>query len=170
MRFFRLMVAVLMSVGAAGLSACASDLRPDRRGLERPSRVVVPEALLFLEYDTNHDRVIDRAELEAGIARSWQEVAHGADAVSLIAVRDWLTEVLGASDLSWSATSFNRNFNGRVTQAQFHDEIVREFERLNTGHDDRLTRAQLLQSLPQDTRIPAQRPAAQDRPEGRRRR
>jgi len=141
-----------MGTMIVSLAACVTDdgHRGDRgRAYERPRLIVAPEALLLMEYDTNHDRIIDRAELEAGISRSWQEVSHGANEVSLIALRDWLTQVLGAPDLSWSAMSFDHNFDGHITAQEFHDEIAQVFDRLDIRHDNRLTRGELLRQLPQ---------------------
>jgi hypothetical protein len=164
--------AMTIVVFAAG---CAeSHERGWRRGAndayERPRVVVAPEALLFLEYDANHDRLVDRNELESGIERSWAEVSHGAETVSLIAVRDWLTQVLGASDLSWSARNFDPSFSGQVTRQQFRDEIVHEYERLNVTHDDRLTRAQLLNAQPRETESPRSQQEGGDEGGRRRRR
>jgi hypothetical protein len=167
-----LAAALTVVVFAAG---CAENHeRSWRRGpndaYERPSVVVAPQALLFLEYDVNHDRVVDRNELESGIGRSWAEVSHGADSVSLIAVRDWLAQVLGASDLSWSARNFDPNFSAQVTRQEFHDEIVHEYERLNVTRDDRLTRAQLLSALPRETERPRSQQEGGDEGRSRRRR
>jgi len=70
-------LAVLLA--ATTLAGCATGGGPDGPGgrQEPAAESVVPEALIFLEFDTNHDRIITDAELKTGIESDWAQASKG---------------------------------------------------------------------------------------------
>lgn len=131
-------------VSLAALAGCASG-RPPQSGPSAPaaSRAVAPEALLFLDFDADHDRRIDKAELQRGIDASWTELAKGAATVSQIDLRDWLDRVLGTDEFDFSPVFFDENLDGRISKAEFASALTRRFTTLDRDNDGVLTRAEL---------------------------
>lgn len=126
-----------------GLSGCAD--RPPIPPTTSPpvSRVVAPDALLFLDFDANRDRRVDTGELQAGTEASWNEIAEGAATAGQIAVRDWLDRVLGSDEFDFSPVFFDENLDGRISKTEFANALRRRFTALDADHDGVLTRAEL---------------------------
>lgn len=133
-----------LAIAAAALSACAGGGRRGPPGNPPPTRIVAPEALLFNEFDSNRDRVVERTELDAGAAAAWTEVAQDQASVGQLAIRHWLARVLGTEGFAFAPSSFDADFNGTVTREEFRGELVESFDRLDTDHDSRLTRAEMV--------------------------
>ncbi len=104
--------------------------------------MVVPEALIFLDFDTNHDRRIDKAELQHGIDASWTEIAKDAASCSQIELRDWLDRALGTDEFDFNPVFFDTNADGRISKAEFAEGLTRRFTMLDRDNDGVLTRAE----------------------------
>ncbi|HWA21554.1 MAG TPA: EF-hand domain-containing protein [Caulobacterales bacterium] len=132
-------------VSLAALAACAGGRpeRPTGPSASAASRAVAPEALLFLDFDADHDRRIDKGELQRGIDASWTELAKGAATVSQIELRDWLDRVLGTDEFDFSPVFFDENLDGRISKAEFASALTRRFTTLDRDNDGVLTRAEL---------------------------
>jgi hypothetical protein len=144
---------LLRLVGAAslaiGLAACASG--PQRGGpggpggrAEPAAETVAPDALILLEFDTNHDRTVSSEELRAGIAADWAQVAKAAPAIGHIALREWLVSVLGSDEFDFGPVGFDTNFDGAVTQNEFTAALTQRFTVLDANKDGNVTRAELV--------------------------
>ncbi|MEQ8301210.1 MAG: hypothetical protein RH945_11780 [Hyphomonas sp.] len=134
-------------------TACTSRPQPPRNDAgqsERPSvqggMIARPVALLFASMDVDHDHVIDEAELANGITREWQAI--GEKTVSALALAEWSVYALGDADALPNHIAFDRNFDGQVTEVEFHARLISEFAQLDKDHDQQLTRAELLIKAP----------------------
>jgi Ca2+-binding EF-hand superfamily protein len=105
--------------------------------------VVVPEALLFVDFDANHDRRIDKTELQRGIDASWTEIAKDAATCSQIDLRDWLDRALGTDEFDFNPVFFDTNLDQRISKAEFSDGLTRRFSMLDRDNDGVLTRVEL---------------------------
>jgi Ca2+-binding EF-hand superfamily protein len=105
--------------------------------------VVVPEALLFVDFDADRDRRIDKTELQRGIDASWTEIAKEAATTSQIDLRDWLDRALGTDEFDFNPVFFDTNLDARISKAEFADGLTRRFSALDRDNDGVLTRMEL---------------------------
>jgi uncharacterized membrane protein YgcG len=98
-------------------------------------RTVSQEAFLFLPYDADHDHRITKAELNAAIAGSWQQLAQGRQAVGVLTIRDWCAGVYGAPDLVFGPLEFDPRDTGSVTRDDFARVLTHKFEMLDANQD-----------------------------------
>eukprot|EP00919_Chromeraceae_sp_WS-2016_P079491 GHVR01188099.1.p1 GENE.GHVR01188099.1~~GHVR01188099.1.p1 ORF type:complete len:192 (+),score=10.86 GHVR01188099.1:91-666(+) len=137
------------------LSACAT--KPDRRGpppdrqgdAERGDRgpakssgtFLYPVAGLFIEMDVNKDHVTTLREVQAGATAQWGQFGRNPSAIDFA---QWSLVNLGSTDAMPTFMSFDGDFNGVITQAEFSSELEREFERLDKNKDGRLERSEMI--------------------------
>jgi len=151
----------LLATLASGLilSACAS--KPERRGPpggdrseagergERGARgkpqgsgtFLRPVAALFIGMDSNKDKVITLAEVDAGAASEW---ASFNGSPSAIYFNDWSLVNLGSADAMPSFMSFDRDFSGVISESEFSAQLRRQFTQLDKNKDGELTRSEML--------------------------
>lgn len=132
------------------LSACAtkSDRRgppPERQGSDRPGKssgtFLQPVGGLFLAMDTNRDKIISKAEAQSGIAAEWSSFTKRPSAAYFA---QWSIAALGSIDAMPTFMSFDRDFNGVVTEEEFTAQLNRDFDRLDKNKDDALERSEML--------------------------
>lgn len=127
------------------------------------ARSYAPVALLFAGFDANADRRLDRAEIEAGIARAWKAAdPQGARSIGLIELGDWAADWLGDQSAPPGRFDFDRNGDDRISAAEFKAEFERQFAKFDANRDGFVTRAEMLQAAPvpnfrQDSRQSEQR-------------
>ncbi|WP_371397024.1 hypothetical protein [Fretibacter rubidus] len=135
---------------AMTLSACAT--KPDRRGPppedirsgQKPKTsgtFLHPIAALFVSMDTNNDRMTSRAELESGTEQEWAGFDRPPSAVYFA---PWVRQNLGSVDASPNFMSFDRDFNGVVTEQEFTEGLSQEFDKLDKNRDGQLTRSEMI--------------------------
>lgn len=151
-KFFTLLL------GAALLSACASqpdtqDRRAERgerteaRGdrPDRPARTsgtfIQPSALLFATMDSNQDKRITRAEMEAGAKSEWSGFDKNPGAIEF---SKWSLETLGSTDAQPTFMSFDQDFNGVVYEAEFMTGLEQAFARMDKNGDNVLDRSEMI--------------------------
>lgn len=163
------MVRILAFVTLLGLAACAGGRPPPPNGLASPaaSRVVAAEALLFIDFDANHDRRIDQAELTRGVDAGWTELAGDAATVGPVDLRNWLERALGSDEFDFNPVFFDENLDGRVSRAEFATILTRRFGALDGDKDGVLARAELSRRVQGGLRESSARPGAPDGSAGR---
>jgi EF hand len=137
---------VLILAGALALGSCGGGPQrpsPQVGGAPAASRVVAPEALLFLDFDADHDRRIERAEVQRGIDAAWADLAKGGATIGQIALRDWLDRALGTDEFDFNPVFFDSNLDGRIDKAEFANGLNSRFTALDRDNDGVLTRAEL---------------------------
>lgn len=158
--------------GLAALSlvgACASNRGPQPgRGGPPPGAdagmradlqgglVAQPVALLFTSIDADANTVLTQAELAAATPSLWRSLdRQTAGNVGAIVYSEWAERHLGAEDALPNRISFDTNLDGAITEAEFTDGLLREFNRLDVNEDTQLTRAELLARMPERQMQPA---------------
>lgn len=135
-------------VAAATLAACATSRPPAGAREEPATQLVVPEALIFLEFDANKDRTITEAEFKAGIESDWMQASKGAASIGHIELREWLVGVLGSDGFDFGPVGFDTNYDATITKAEFTNALTQRFTNLDADKNGSLTRAELVrQSL-----------------------
>lgn len=141
---------LLMITTGLGLSACAT--KSDRRGppkdgerQERPARTsgtfLQPAAVLFAGMDTNGDKAISRAEVNAGVTSEWASFGRNPSATQFA---QWSIHTLGSTDANPTFMSFDRDFNGVITEGEFSTQIETLFERFDKNKDGSIERAEMI--------------------------
>ncbi len=158
----------------AQLGAPTEDLEIERQDGPAEIRGQVrarPIALFFAGIDSSGDKIVSRAELQAGIAREWRMLKPSISGkIGAFKMEDWALATLGARDAYPSRLSFDSNLDNQVSQEEFTSRLTRSFDALDENGDGRLSRAELVfMAAPQIVRKEARReeqPRRQQRQRG----
>lgn len=139
------------ALAALSLAACASNPRggpggPGGLRIEQ-SASIAPEALIFLEFDTDHDRAISNSELRAGLEADWTQASKGAASIGHIDLRAWLVSVLGSDEFDFGPVGFDTNLDSTITKAEFTAALTQRFTVLDTDKNGALSRAELIRRV-----------------------
>lgn len=102
------------------------------------------EATLIATCDADGDGVVTRAELGPCIARGFARVAGSAPSFGYIGYSDWALRYLGDANALPSPFTVDANADNQITAAELTGYFDAAFVRLDTNHDGRLTRAELI--------------------------
>ena len=107
--------------------------------------MAAPIAILIASFDTDHDRVVTRAEFDAGVKASFALGDENKDGfISLIELSHWAETELGDQGALPGRFDFDRNEDDRISWDEFKAEFERRFAEYDKDHDGRITRAELL--------------------------
>ena len=106
--------------------------------------VAEPVALAIAGFDADGDARVTKAEIEAGVRRSFASVAAGADTIGYIAFADWAERYLGNRSALPSPFETDRNGDDRISLAELEAKFAEVFARMDVDKDGVLTRAELL--------------------------
>ncbi|WP_414903127.1 EF-hand domain-containing protein [Sphingomonas flavalba] len=107
--------------------------------------MAAPVAILITSFDADRDRVVTRAEFDAGVRASFAlGDANGDGAISLIELSHWAEAELGSAGALPGRFDFDRNEDDRISEAEFVGEFARRFAAYDKNGDGRLTRDELL--------------------------
>ena len=111
-----------------------------------PATVVVePVGMAIAGFDADGDGRTSRAELEAGVRRSFAAIDTGnGGAIGYIAFADWAERWLGDRNALPSPFEVDANGDNRITLAELQAAFARIFARLDVDRDGSLTRKELL--------------------------
>lgn len=158
------LAALTLVMSGMTLSACAtkSDRRgppPDRQGGERSQKTsgtfLQPVGGLFLAMDADGDKVVSKAEAQFGIQKEYDTFDTRPSATFFA---NWSIASLGSTDAMPTFMSFDRDFNGIVSEREFSSQLERDFDRLDKNQDGNLERSEML--------IAFEAPRGRDRQEG----
>lgn len=128
------------------LQAAAPPAVPPGPPPQPPATLVAePVAVAIAGFDADGDARVTRAELAAGVRRSFASVdTAGAGTLGYIAFADWAERYLG--DRSALPSPFETDANGddRISAAELQAKFAEVFARLDRDGDGVLTRAELL--------------------------
>ena len=149
----RTSTAVLL-VSVLALSACAS--QPERRGPPQDGQgrqgggggggqssgtFMHPVAALFSSMDTNRDKRVSFEEVQSGSQAEWAGIGERPSATYFA---KWSLETLGSTDAMPTFMSFDRDFNGVISEGEFSSQLEREFKRLDKNADNVLDRSEMI--------------------------
>jgi hypothetical protein len=133
--------------------ACAPSRSPPRLGRDGGSGegeftgglIVQPFALLLTDFDTDGDRHVTPAELEAGVAAAWRELDRDLDgSASALEFADWSRAAMGAENTIPGRVAFDRDSSGTISRSEFEAQIGQEFARLDADRSGAVERAELV--------------------------
>ncbi len=103
-----------------------------------------PISMVFTSFDSDFDKFVNRAELNAGIDREWASMNPSFRGnVGAINFEDWMVSALGANDAAPTRLSFDTDINGQISKAEFTRRLTLSFEGLDKDDDDALSRTEL---------------------------
>jgi hypothetical protein len=107
--------------------------------------MAAPVAILIASFDSDHDRVVTRAEFDAGVKASFAlGDANGDGVISLIELSHWAETELGDQGALPGRFDFDRDESDSISWAEFKAEFDRRFAEYDKDRDGRITRAELL--------------------------
>ena len=135
MTLFKLLLAATL-MGSVSMTAMAQDQVPDdeetieelpNRKLERrgtrvrgPITSVRAGAMLFASFDTNSDYKINEVEFAAGRTEAFNIAdKDNSNSISLFELEDWREAALGSLDAAPGNLAFDKDYDQRVTRAEF---------------------------------------------------
>lgn len=143
--------------------------------------VAEPVALMIATFDADGDALVDRAELEAGVRRSFEAIDTArAGRLRYIAFSDWALRFLGDRHALPSPFETDRDDDDQITLDELQDQFSRLYARYDRDGSHTVSRAELLtyRTLPvdaqgptggrrkgKDGKPPRGRPEEQQRPE-----
>lgn len=140
----------ILAVACLSLSACAtkSDHRgppPDgerRGGKARQSGTFLqPIAVLMADMDSNNDKRTSLAELQSAAAVEWSQFGQNPRATYF---SQWSIANLGSTDAMPNFMSFDKNFNGVISETEFLERLETEFRRLDKNADGVVERSEMI--------------------------
>lgn len=142
--FSSALIATLLLAGCATADRPAE--RPDRpdRGVRQSGTFVLPVGLFLSSLDKDSDKRVSRAELDAGITAEWAQFDRS---VSAIGLSQWSIDTLGSTDAMPTFLSFDRDFNGVVSEDEFTKKMTAEFTRLDQDKDGFVSRSEMIISF-----------------------
>lgn len=153
MRRHSLLTALVCGASALVLSACGSDGGgggPAPRGAlaDLPSYFMGPEAVLFLGYDSNSNRLVEPSEFDAGASASFTRAdTDGNGRVSAIELGEWCLVELGNRE-AMSMLSFGVMSDQQIDGASFSQGLRSRWNGLDRNRDGSLQRSELWSEMP----------------------
>jgi hypothetical protein len=135
-------------------AACASGGRdgpprgPGTGGAYQISAFTSGAALLFVQFDADHDYATTKAEVEAGIPAEWTRASEGKPTMTPLMFEAWAAKALGGPNLGPYRLAFDTNVNNEITQEEFQKAILEKFAAFDTDKDGVVRRADMVERLP----------------------
>ena len=116
-------------------------------GQQQPpaTMVVEPVAMLLATFDADGDGRTTRAELDAGVKRTFAAIDTAASGkLGYIGYSDWAERWLGDRNALPSPFEVDGDGDNQITVAELDAQLRRTFDRLDRNKDGVLTRTELL--------------------------
>ena len=131
---------MILLLALAAATQDGSPARPLPYSPVQATIVAEPVAVTIAGFDADNDAKVTRAEVTAGIARSFA----GASDLGYIGFADWAERWLGDRNAVPSALEVDRDGDNRITLSELQDRFGAIVARLDKDKDGVLTRAELL--------------------------
>jgi hypothetical protein len=155
--YSRSIQAAALTAALASLAACAGGpkgppagaVRPvGARGMDVPSVITRPGALLLAGLDANGDFAISKQEAETGADKQFVHAdANGDGLVAPLEFAAWANSALGTSDSTPGRLSFDTSSDGQITQAEFIAGVRALFAQFDADQDGQVARSEMVQQL-----------------------
>ncbi|MGN6376538.1 MAG: EF-hand domain-containing protein [Sphingomonas sp.] len=129
----------------AALLAAAAPAPLDQDQPPDATMMVEPIAMMIATFDSDGNARVTRAELAAGVARSFAAIdTDRRGSIDYIQYGDWAERFLGDRNALPSPFEVDGDHDGRITPAELQAAFDQAFARLDRDRDGVLTRAELL--------------------------
>lgn len=140
----------LIAAVCLSLSACAT--KPDHKGpppdgerrggkARQSGTFLQPIAVLMADMDSNNDKHTTLAELQSGAAAEWSQFGQNPRATYFT---QWSIANLGSTDAMPNFMSFDKNFNGVISETEFLERLETEFRKLDKNADGKVERSEMI--------------------------
>ncbi len=147
-----------MAIGALSISnqaALAQSAPVPQTGAPRPAPPITqppgatimaePVALFIATLDSDGDAKVTRAEMRAGVERSFNAIKSGTTGtIGYIEMADWAERFLGDRNALPSAYETDSDGDNRISLAELTAQIDKTFTRFDRDKDNMLVRSELL--------------------------
>ena len=136
--------------GGGGGGPPSSDVPTQQRpqppaGSERATIMAEPVGMLIAGFDTDGDGRTSRAELAAGVERTFRSIdTAGTGRLGYIEFADWAERWLGDRNALPSPFTVDTNGDNVITPAELQAAIAHIYDRFDEKKDGMVTRAELL--------------------------
>ncbi|WP_156811842.1 EF-hand domain-containing protein [Robiginitomaculum antarcticum] len=104
-----------------------------------------PVSLIFTGFDANHDRIVSRSELDAGLAREWSAMnTNFSGKVSPITFERWQISAMGSKEALPSRVTFDQDLDTMVSESEFTGLLTQIFTDMDKDTDNALSREELV--------------------------
>lgn len=144
---------------------------PPKSNAQTPATMVVePAAMAIAAWDTDGDGLTTRAEMEAGVRRSFETIDTAKTGrLRYIVFADWAERYLGDRNALPSPFEVDRNGDDQITLPELDTQFARLFGRLDRNGDAAISRAEALtiRTVAADAKGPTgpRDPKRRDKPE-----
>ena len=128
----------------------------ERRGerIKGPVTSIGAGAMLFASFDTNNDYKINRVEFSAGRTQAFNSADKDASkTLSLFELEDWRKAALGSLDAAPGNLAFDKDYDQRITRAEFDHALGFVFNVNDKNDDGALTFSELVKVFEMPRRI-----------------
>jgi len=120
----------------------------DRGSRSRGAGTLIPAGLLYASFDTDGDYAVSRAEVDAGVLRSFEIADKNSNGtVSLVELAAWRKAVLGSLDLMPGNTQFDKNFDNQIEASEFQTVLLDLFTGFDRNENGELEFSEMTQEL-----------------------
>lgn len=130
-------------MGGRGMPANPQD-RPAAERIPGATIMVEPAGMAIAAWDMDGDGKTSRAELHAGLARSFAAIAGTAQTFGYIGYGDWAKTYLGDANALPSQFEVDANHDDRISLAELTSAFDTIFNRLDVNKDGMVTRTELM--------------------------
>lgn len=118
---------------------------PGGRGPGQASEIAEPIGLAVAAFDTNHDGLTSRAEMEAALVATFTAAdTNGDGALGYIEYSNWATTWLGSATALPGPYQIDINGDDRLSRDEFMEAFRRSFAALDRNGDGSISHAELL--------------------------
>jgi len=160
MTLFRLLLTASMLCAVSTAATAADPLLEDediieelpnkkleRRGerIKGPITAVGAGSMLFASFDSNADYEVNNTELAAGLTKAFNAADKDkSKALSLFELEDWRAAALGSLDAAPGNLAFDKDYDQRVTRAEFDHALGYVFKTGDKNDDGVLAFSELV--------------------------
>lgn len=143
-------LAVLMC-GAAALMGCASGGGGREHGRTEPVRALLSaDAMMYGDFDADHDYQVSVAEIEAGITTEFARADSNNDgSLGPIEYQNWANAVLGGGMTPPYRLDFDRNVDNLISREEFRNEILARGREYDSDENGLISRGEFVRNLNQ---------------------
>lgn len=156
---YPIILLLMLNLASAGLAKKPEPAPPPTR----PTITTSPVALMIAALDRDGDLRVTRAEYDAGVKRSFDDVAGGRAEISPIDLDRWAARWLGSSGALPGLLDFDTDGDNRISWNEFTARFAMIFAGFDKNGDDVLDRSELI-NIGRPQSEPGSRPGA--RPAG----